>query len=454
MRKTLIFFIILLGLSSSWAQDPDSDLLELSLQDAIVYGLKNNYQTKNAAYDVAIALKQKWQIISQGLPQIKGAVDYQNYLKQPVTLLPGELAGGEPGTFVPVTFGTKQSLNATTTWNQLIFDGSYILGIQSARTLLQITENAKVKTDLEIKQAIIDAYGNVLLATESVAILEKNLAIVEKNLNDTQAIYENGLTEEEDVEQLQITYLGLETNLNNSKRMQAIAYDMLKVTIGVPLEKEIQITDELNDLALQYYDLSLLQKQVSVEENIDYRMAKDLTNQAEILVKYEKSKSLPSLTGFVNYGFQGYNDEFKFFNEDQEFFKQSVLGLSLNIPIFSSGMRSANTAQKQLEYKKQLEELEYTRNQVKLQIENARNDYQFTLDNYNIQQKNLSLAERIEEKNRIKFFEGIASSFELSEAQSQLFSAQQTYLQSMLDLITSKSSLEKVLDTTQYQPQQ
>lgn len=421
-----------------------------TLEEAIQFGLENGYNPRIAKKDVAIALKQKWEIIAQGLPQISGDANYNNNLKQPVTLIPGEVAGGEPGTFVPVTFGTKHSVNATGTWNQLIFDGSYIVGIQSAKTLLQISENAKVKTDLEVKKAITDAYGNVLLASESVTILKKNLSTVEKNLNDTRKIFENGLAEEEDVEQLEITRLNLEANLNNSIRMQSIAYDMLKVTMGIPVTEEIKVTDNLSELSEENFNLLLLSKEMNVEENIDYRIAEDQANLSEVEVKLEKSKALPTLSAFVNYGVAGYSDEFTFFNSDQDYFTQSVLGVNLSIPIFSSGMRSAKTAQKQLAFEQAKLQLEQTKNQVTLEIANARNEYQFALENYENKQRNLELAERIEKKNSIKFFEGIATSFELSEAQQQLFQAQQDYLQSMLDVISTKAELENLLDTTKY----
>lgn len=229
--KILSFFI--LASTGIFAQEDSLKTYRFSLQEAIEFGITNNYQSQIAQKDVDIALKQKWEIISQGLPQISGSVDYQNYLQQPVTLLPAEITGGEPGTFTPVTFGTQQSMNATGTWNQLIFDGSYIVGIQSVKTLLQISKNAKTKTDLEIKKAVISAYGNVLLAEESVDILEKNVETLQKNYNDTQKIYENGLTEQEDVEQLEITLLGLKNNLSRNERMRDIAYEMLNLSLGI-----------------------------------------------------------------------------------------------------------------------------------------------------------------------------------------------------------------------------
>ena len=434
-----------------FAQDlEDSTPKTFTLSEAIVYGLENSYNTEIANKDVAIALKQKWEIISQGLPQITGDAEYRNNLNQPVTLIPGEIAGGDPGTFVPVTFGTKENLTATATWNQLIFDGSYIVGVQSAKTLLQISENAKVKTDLKVKEIITNAYGNVLLARESVEIAKRNLETIKKNLNDTRVTYENGLIEEEAVEQLEITFLGLQTSLNNAERMEGIAYDMLKVSMGIPVATPIIAADNLEQLSIEYFDLQLLNKEIPVEENIDYRIAEDQSNQAEILVKLEKSKALPKLTAFVNYGAQANNDTFGFFTNNQVYYDQSVLGLSLNVPIFSSGMRSARTAQKKIQYEQSLLQLELTKNQVELDIQSSKNDYKFSLENYANKEKSLDLANRIENKNQIKFFEGLTSSFELSEAQQQLYKAQQEYLQAMLEVITSKIDLENLLDTTKY----
>jgi outer membrane protein TolC len=474
-KLTLFSFLIIVTLNL-FAQEDSLKTYSFSLEEAIEFGIRNSYQSQIAQKDVEIALKRKWEIISQGLPQISGGMNYQNYLKQPVTLLPAaafdntqstidivqdyfenvqrnDVPVDSPEGFIPLRFGTKQSMNATATWNQLLFDGSYIVGIQSVQTLLQISKNAKTKTDLEIKKAVINAYGNVLLAEESVDILKKNVTTLQKTYNDTQKIYENGLTEQEDVEQLEITLLGLKNNLSRSERMRNIAYEMLNLSLGIPVEDKVILTNDLDELAMKYYDLSLLQEQIPVEENIDYRIAKNVAESAQIQVRLQKAKALPTLTGFVNYGYQGYSDEFTFLNNEQEYFGQSVLGVNLSIPIFSSGMRSSRTQQREIEYKQAMLELERTENEVKRQINMAKSEYEFTLENYQNAVRNLELSERIESKNQIKFFEGIASSFELNEAQRQLYSAQQNYLQSMLEVITAKVELENLLDTRTYTPE-
>ena len=127
-----------------------------SLDEAIQYALKNNYTVRNASLDIEAAEKQKWEATSFGLPQVDAGIDYQNWIKQQVSFIPSEIIGGEPGEFTPVVFGTKQNMNATVTVNQLIFDGSYLVGLQSAKTFLMISNLAKEKTDQTIREAVIN----------------------------------------------------------------------------------------------------------------------------------------------------------------------------------------------------------------------------------------------------------------------------------------------------------
>ena len=255
MNKISTFIIAMFFALGSFAQELEANkTYSFSLQQAVEFGLKNNYSSQISSKEIEKSLKQKWEIIAQGLPQISGNIDYQNLLKRPVTLLPAEIAGGEPGTFIPVRFGTQQNLGGTATLNQLIFDPSYIVGIQSVKTLLSISRNAKTKTDQQVKLDIINAYGNVLLSQESVNILQKNIEILDKNYSDTQKIFENGLAEEEDVEQLEITLLGLKNNLSRSERMQDISFEMLNFTLGLPVETKVTLTENLDALALEYFE--------------------------------------------------------------------------------------------------------------------------------------------------------------------------------------------------------
>ena len=439
--------ILIFSLSVTLVTFSQENLQSLSLQGAIDYALKNNRTVKNAALDIEAAKKQKWETTTIGLPQISGAIDYNNWLKQQVSLLPAEAFGGTPGEFTEVAFGTKQTMNATVKLEQLIFDGSYLVGLQSAKVFLEISKNAKEKTDLEIRKAVINAYGNVLLAEESIKILERNIDVLKKNLNETTKIFENGLGDEESVEQLQITLSGIESNLNNTTRLKTLAYQMLNITLGTDINTQTILSDSLESLTTQNIVLELLNADENIENTIDFKISENDKTSKELLLKLEKSKALPTLRGFVNAGYAGNNNNFGFLKKDQKWFGSSLLGVSLNVPIFSSGKRSASTQRARINLDKAKHDLTETQQKIKLQIASAKSDYQFAIEDYGNKKQNLDLAERIEQKNQTKFFEGIASSFELRQAQTQLYGSQQDYLQAMLDVINKKAELETVLNT-------
>ncbi len=421
--------------------------LSFTLQEAIDYALLNNRTAKNAALDIEAAKQQKWETTSTGLPQISAEIGYQNFLKQQVSLIPAEFFGGNPGEFAEVIFATKQSVNATATLNQKIFDGSYLVGLQSAKVFLEISKNAKIKTDLEVRKAVINAYGNVLLAEESVAIIEKNKSILEKNLSDLTKIFENGLEEEESVEQLQITLSGVNSTLNNTTRLKTLAYQMLNISLGLDVYSKTILTDSLESLTVQNMSLELIDSNLDLNNSIDYQIAQNDQRAKELLLKLEKSKALPTLSTFINGGYSGFGDDFKFTSKEQKWFGSSLFGVNMNIPIFSSLGRSSATQRAKINLEKAKEDLIETEQILQLQTAAAKSDYQFAIEDYDNKKQNLNLAERIEQKNQTKFFEGIASSFDLRQAQTQLYTAQQEFLQAMLDVINKKAELETILNT-------
>ncbi|MDT0557875.1 TolC family protein [Ichthyenterobacterium sp. W332] len=436
MRKQILLSITLLLSFSLFAQDNKQSF---SLQEAIDYALQNNRTAKNAARDIEAAVEQKWETTSTGLPQLNATVDYQNQIKQQFEAIDFDMDG------VP-DFGARHSMTASANLTQKVFDGSYLVGLQSAKVFLEISKNAKEKTDLEVRKAVIEAYGNVLLAEESVQIFERNISVLQKNLDETTKIFENGLGEEESVEQLQITLSGVQSNLNNTKRLKTIAYQMFNITIGQDINTTPTLTDNLMGLAEYNIVLSLLDAKEDYENTIDYKIAENDKRSKELLLKLEKSKALPTLDAFLNGSYIANRNAFDFADFSNRWIGTATFGASLRIPIFSSLGRSAATQRARINLEKAQDDLLETEQKLLLQIKSAKSNYQFAIEDYNIKKDNLALAERIEQKNQIKFFEGIASSFELSQAQTQLYGAQQDYLQAMVNVINNKAELETILN--------
>lgn len=442
MRTSPICLLILLPV---WAMAQDS-IPQFDLEGAVQYALEHNYSAINAARDIEDAEKQKWETIAGGLPQISGHVGYQNQLKQPVSQIPAEIFGGEPGTYQEVVFQPPQTMAATATLTQQIFDGSYLVGVQATKTFLEYSRNNREKNALEVRKSVVEAYGNVLLARESVLISQKNKATLEQNLHEARMIYENGLGDQESVDQLQITLASVDNQLKNARRLEGISLQLLNLVLGLPIETPTRLTEDLDALTQKQIDLGLLDTEFSLEGNIDFQLAQNLNEQRELELKLAKSHALPTLNAFINYGGNSFSDGFNFLDSGQPWFGSSVFGLDLDIPIFSSLKRSASTQRAKIALEKARTAFTQTQERIRLELQSARSDYILSIEEYGTAKDNLALAERIEEKNRIKYIEGLASSFDLRQAQTQLYASQQQYLQSMVDVINSKVALETILN--------
>lgn len=443
MRNQLITLITFMAFVLGHAQE---ETYSFTLEEAIAFALENNYSAINADRDLIDAQKQKWETIADGLPQISGAVNYQNQLIQQVVQLPGEIAGGEPGTFVEVVFGQPQQVNASATLRQKIFDGSYIVGVQATKAFLRYSANNNEKTAQEVRKAVVESYGNVLLAKESVAILQRNKETLDKNLYETTKLFENGLSDEESVDQLKITLSSIENQLKNAVRLEDITLQMLNVVMGLDLDAPTQLKEDLENLTQEQIDLGIMETDLNLEENVDYKIALNLNEQRYFEWKLARSRALPTLNGFVSYGALSFGDQFTFFDRGQDYFEFSSFGIDLSIPIFSSLKRSASTQRAKIAMEKAKTQLTEAEQQIRLQLENAKSNYVLAIEQYQTSKENLALAERIENKNQIKYTEGLASSFELRQAQTQLYTAQQEYLQFMVDVINKKTELEIILN--------
>jgi outer membrane protein TolC len=411
------------------------------LEAAIEHALTHNRNVKNASLNIQAAEKQKWEVTAAGLPQIVGKIDYTTNLETP---FPASTDSNDPFNF----FFPKHNIQPNATLTQLIFDGTYIVALQASRVFLEISKNAKEKTDNEIKKAMIGAYTTVLLTQESMVIMERNINNLSQNLSETKALFETGMTEEENVEQLQLTLAGLENNLINLQKMERISLGYVKLLLGMDGTQTIELTDRLETIMFENISSNVGDAKGSVFDNIDYKISENNVESKYLLYKAEKFKLLPQVGGFVNGSYQNFtNDNFStLFESNTRWLSTLTAGVSVTIPIFTSLMTDAKIKRTKIEWEMAKNELQETEAQIALDISKAKIDYQWAIDTYQNKEKSLRLAERIELKNNIKFKEGLASSFELRQAQMQLYTTQQEYLQAMVDVINHKATLENLLN--------
>ena len=442
LKISILSALLLAGILSSKAQD------SFTLQQAIDYALINNRSIINAKEGIDAAYKQKWETTADGLPQVNASASYNYWLKQQLNVIPADAFDptAPSDSLIRIAFGTPQTFNGSITISQKLFDGSYLVALQSAKVFLEISKNQKEKTDIQVKEQVINAYGNVLMAQESVSITEQNIATLEKNIFETQQMLDNGLVEEENVEQLQITLGTLKNSLNNLKRLEVIGKKMLNITLGRDLHNSIELADNLNNLTTANINLNLATNDFGISNNIDYKIAQNDLKSKVLLLKLEKSKALPTLNVMLQSAVAGNGNNVNQTLSTPGLIPSNLLTFSLNVPIFSSFKRTAATQRKKIELNQAERNLTDTEQRLSLQLSQAQSEYQLAIETLQTTKENLKLAERIEAKNQIKFNEGIASSFDLRQAQTQLYSIQQEYIQSMQNVINKKATLETIIN--------
>ena len=436
-------FALLLFSFSVFSQN---ETLVFSLEEAIDYAHSNNKLALDSQSDVRMAELQKWETTATGLPQISADISYNNWIEQQISLIPAEFFGGMPGDFVEVAFGTQQTVNGTVTLKQKLFDGSYLVALQASKVYLEISKNAKEKTLSELRKVVTNAYGSVLLAEENILILDANIAVLEKSIIELQKVYENGLTEAENIEQLQLTLSGLVSARNYNAIIKNLAYEMFNLTLGLDIDTSVNLTDRMEDLVVKVLLSPTETSNSSLENNIDFKIAVNNMRSNELLFKLEKSKALPTINAFINGGYAGNNNRFNFLDRSQKWFGASLFGVNMSVPLFSSLGRSAATQKAKIALEKSERALVNTREELKIKIKRAQNELAFAQQDLETKKQAQNLAKRIEEKNQIKFFEGLASSFELSQAQTQLYTAQKQYMEAMLSVLNKHIALDVLLN--------
>ena len=421
----------------------------LTIEEAVAFGQENNRQILNASREVQKAYKERWSTIAIGLPQISATANYQNFLELPTSLIPAQFFGGKEGDFAEVQFGTPQIMDGGITLQQLIFDGSYIVGLEASNVFLEISKNILEKTALEIKKNIISTYSSVLLIKENILFLKNNLDNLAENLEEVRALFANGFEEEESVEQLRLTLSGIQTQLRYAENAEKITLNMLKLLMGFPANAPLELLDTLESFTMDGLFEQEFKSDFNLANNVDIKIATTQLKSESLLYRYEKSKSLPRLAAFINGNYTGNSETFSFTDSDQKWFGAALFGINLQVPIFSSFKRRAQSQKAKIALDQAETTLEETQERINIEVQGALNDYKLAIETYLTNKENLTLANRIEQKNQSKYFEGMASTFELRQAQLQLYSAQNNYISSIQSVIQKKLNLETLLNISE-----
>jgi len=439
----IVLLFLVVGFSSVVLAQAES--FEFSLQEAQSYAISNSYKSINAGKDVQIADKKVLETIGTGLPQINASGSYQQYVQTPLSLIPASAFGGPEGEFQEVFLGTERQMGLNLRAEQLIFSGSYIVGLQAAKTYLQISKNDKKKTTIEVRNMVTVAYGNALVAVKNVEILKGNVESAEQSAFEIGELYKNGFAEEQDKDQIDLTLATVKNAKEQAVRSVGVVNNQLKFILGMDIASTLRLSDDLQTVTSLSSSEEYLTKVFDVSSHIDYQIINTQEKASSLLLKQQKSTALPSLSAFYNLSTNAFSNEFDFF-DSKRFYNGQLVGLNLNIPLFSGFGRMTRIQQAQLNVEKIVVAKRQVEQQLSINAQNSKSQYTFARSQYKTTEGNLHLAQRIYNKTKIKYEEGISSSLELTQTNNQLLESQGNFIQAAVQLIQAKSNLDKALN--------
>jgi outer membrane protein len=442
MKKIITLLIcITAGLKSFAQTEPANQTFSFTVTDAVNYAIAHKDSVLNAGLDVKSADYRVKEIIGQGLPQLSGSASFQDYLKIPTTLLPGEIFGQPAGTFIPVKFGVKYQSNVGANATQLLFDPSYIVGLQSRKTYKELYVRAYNSSKIDVTAKVTKAYYQVLVANEQIKLLDANIAQLKQQVEQTTAQNKQGFVEKIDVDRIAVQYNNLITSRENTLRLLALNYQLLKFQIGMPIEYNLTLKDGLADVKLEDSVAQTVADTSFYKNRIEYNLLETSLKLSEFDLKRQKAQFLPTLSANASYAISYQNNSFG--NLYSTSFPSSYIGLTLNVPIFSGFQRTNRVKQSEITVLKNRNNLTSVRNGLNLQAAQAKTIYLNSLQSLNNQKRNQELAREVLRVSKIKYQQGVGSSIEVTQAQTALESADNSYVQSLYDALVSRVDLDR-----------
>jgi outer membrane protein TolC len=347
-----------------------------------------------------------------------------------------------------VQFGTKYSASAGASISQLIFSGNYLVGLQAAKTYLEQIQKEKVKTQIEVNRLVSETYFLLLATMESIAVIDSTLAITQRLANETGIIVSEGFAEETELDQLLLLVSELEISRDNALVQRDIVSALLRFHMGLEDDVKVVPTQSLSGLLGVFEPNLLVLHTFSPDENIEMQLLRKQQELSFLIVKREQSNYLPSLSAFLNYQTMAQRDVWDFFG-DGKWYSSAVFGLTMSIPIFSSGERHAKVKQAQFQFEQTKIAEDQLRTNLKIQYESTLNELQTAWQTLNNTHQNKMLAERIFRRTGIKYREGVAGSLDLLNTHNQYLNAQSRYINAGLNLLNQQLAFETLLEKTQ-----
>jgi outer membrane protein len=422
--------ILVLAVCMNFLPINSQDKLSLDLDGAINYALEHNLLLKNAGLDIEEATEKVKETLAAGLPQLNASVDYSNFLGAEMQLRFNPEA---PATTIPF----KPTSNLQLSVGQLIFSGNYIIGLHIANLYRSTMETSYKKSEQDIKEQVMKTYYLVLVSEKNREISENNLKNIRNIYEKTKPMADVGIVEKTDVDQLYVQVSVVENLLISAEAQLEMSYNILRLQLGVGAEKNIELTESLEEILDKINFETALIEPFSINSNLDYQLLQSHQKIIEKQVSLEKMSFLPSVTGYYNYTEKILKPEF-------DISPKNIIGLNVNVPIFSSGMRRARLKQAKLNMLSGENNMELLEQQMLINEKQLKYNLKIALEQYKNQKINAGVSKRVYENINLKFQQGIVSSLDLTTANSNYITTEANYIKALMNLLEADVSLKKL----------
>lgn len=462
LNKIIVLSCLLFFQRSASAQEQH----RISSDQAIEMALKNVTQIKNLQVDRRLQLALNREITGRAMPQLDGSVQMTHYFNIPVTFIPDFISpavydvlveqgvrdangqpiqkpGGDPQLF-PAAFGIPWQASVGFSLQQLLFQPDVFVGIKARSTSVELADyNLRVMED-SIKSNVLRSYYSVVIAEKRQAILQESVERLERLLRDQTAMFENGFAEKLDIDKTQVSLNNLTTSLTQVKNLVELGYGALKFAMGLPQKDQLLLTDSLN-LDLLKEGLLELPGEFQYEDRNEFSMMQTLYRLQQYDVQRYKLSKIPTISAFWNFSENAQRQRFNFFNTNERWFRTSFIGLNMSVPIFAGFQRNRRIEQAELNLEKTTNNIENLQRAIDLEQVASFTTLKNALAAVDVQVRNMELAERVYNTTKIKFEQGLGSSFEILQAQSEFEISQSNYFQALYDAMIARVAYRKAL---------
>ena len=439
MKRILLILLILTSFNLK------SQSQKLSLSECIYLAIENNENLKNSILEEKISKALSNEYLSIGFPQINfdGGIKYNHEVPKSLLDISRFMPGVPEGTEQEVQFGQAYDGRVDLFVNQMIFNGSYFVGLSAAKELIKLSEKMTERDVIDIHESVSKAYYTTLNTKSRVDLVNSNIDRLDALLKQTKSLYENGFVEKLDLDRIQVSFNNLKSEKIKADRLYDLSLAVLKFQIGISVDKKIELIEEFNEELVTAFTFDL--NEFDYSKRIEYSILQTDKNLKFYELKNNRSQYLPQVYANYNYGYNTSASQSNIFFESDRWKKFGTFGLQVIVPIFDGFLKRSRINQSKFKIEQVENQMLFLERSINLQINQSLAAYQNSKESLKIASENLVLAQDVYFASEKKYAQGVGSNLELIDSNNSLKIAQNQYYNSLYESIISIIDIKKTL---------